>query len=110
MTEQPKRLKAAPVQPASQALPVTLPVASAIQALHAGTATAHQQQMALEWIVREAAGKAHFPYHTSDRDTVFALGRLFVAEQIVGLFNADLSSLRRAEHDASTPTDFAETR
>jgi hypothetical protein len=35
-------------------------VAAAIKALHAGTATPHQQQTALQWIVREAGGKALF--------------------------------------------------
>lgn len=84
------------------AVPVApLAVAAAIKALHAGEASGHQQQLALQWIVREAGGKAHFPYHPSERDTAFALGRLFVADLIVGLFNADLSSLRRANE---TPT------
>jgi hypothetical protein len=70
-------------------------VASAFKALHAGEASGHQQQIALQWLVREACGKAHFPYHPSDRDTAFALGRQFVGDLVVGLFNADLSSLRR---------------
>lgn len=103
-----KKLKALAPLPATAAAPVTLPVASAIKALHDGTASPHQQQIALQWIVREACGKAHFPYHASERDTAFALGRLFVAEQIVGLFNADLSSLRR--QDAETSTRTAPTR
>jgi hypothetical protein len=100
------KLKALPRPPVDHPPPVTLMVASAVKALHAGTATAHQQQMALEWIVREAGGKAHFPYLASDRDTAFALGRLFVADMIVGLFNADLSSLRR-DH-VQTPLDSEE--
>lgn len=75
-------------------------VAVAIKALHAGTANAHQQQEALKWIVREAGGKAHFPYHPTDRDTAFALGRYFVADLIVGLINAELSSLRGDTHEA----------
>jgi hypothetical protein len=86
-------------RPAADAIaPVSLAVAAAIKALHQGEASSHQQQIALQWIVREAAGKSHFPYHPSDRDTAFALGRYFVADQIIGLFNADLSSLRRADH------------
>lgn len=90
------RLKTS-TQPAANAMaPASAAVASAIKALHNGTAEPHQQQMALQWIVREAGGKAHFPYHPSDRDTAFALGRYFVADLIVGLINADLSSLRRA--------------
>lgn len=89
-------LKAAPRRAADEPAPVSLAVATAIRALHDGTANSHQQQLALQWIVRDAGGKAQFPYHATDRDTAFALGRLFVADQIVGLFNADLSSLRRA--------------
>jgi hypothetical protein len=97
--EKPKALKAlrdpAPNAPA----PVPLPVASAVKALHEGTATSHQQQLALQWIIREAAGKAYFPYHPTDRDTTFALGKVFVADQIIGLFNADLSSLRSGSNE-----------
>lgn len=94
-------LKALPTPPAQYAAPVGVAVAAAIKALHAGEASPHQQQIALQWIIREAAGKASFAYHASDRDTAFALGRQFVAEQIIGLFNADLSSLR-SEHAVST--------
>lgn len=90
----PAQLKAAPKPAADQPPAVPVAVAASIKALHAGEATGHQQQLALAWIVREAGGKAHFPFHGSDRDTCFALGRLFVADLIVGLFNADLSSLR----------------
>jgi hypothetical protein len=89
------RLKAL-AAPAANAVPAApLAVAAAFKALHAGEASGHQQQIALQWLVREACGKAHFPYHPSDRDTVFALGRQFVGDLVVGLFNADLSSLRR---------------
>jgi hypothetical protein len=100
-----KKLKALASPPANAIAPVTLAIASAVKALHDGTASSHQQQLALQWIVREACGKAYFPYHASDRDTAFALGRSFVGEQIVGLFNADLSSLRRQDvHETSTRT------
>jgi hypothetical protein len=100
----PPALKGA-TRPAADNVPVApIAVAASIKALHAGEASPHQQQIALAWIVREAGGKAYFPYHGSDRDTVFSLGRLFVADLIVGLFNADLSALRRAEHANSTPT------
>ena len=96
MTVKPKALKATELAVA-QPPKAPLAIAAAIKALHAGEASAHQQQLALQWIVREAAGKAHFPYRSNDRDTAFELGRLFVADLIVGLFNADLSALRRAE-------------
>ena len=101
----PPALKAASRPPVDQPPIVPVHVAASIKALHAGEASAHQQQTALAWIVREAGGKAYFPYAGSDRDTAFALGRLFVADLIVGLFNADLSSLRRADHvETPNPT------
>ncbi|HEY9064721.1 MAG TPA: hypothetical protein VIO33_07030 [Burkholderiaceae bacterium] len=103
MTTKPTKLKALE-RPAADAMPeVPLAVATAVKALHNGVASEHQQRIALQWIVREACGKAHFPYHSTERDTAFALGRLFVADLIVGLFNADLSSLRRAENADPTP-------
>jgi hypothetical protein len=88
-------LKAAERRACDAVQPADRHVVASIQALHAGTATAQQQKTALQWIVREAGGKAYFPYHTDPRDTAFALGRYFVADCIVGLINADLSSLRR---------------
>ena len=90
-----KALTTKPVPGPLTPAPVTIEIAGAIKALHDGTAAPHQQKMALQWIIREAAGKAYFPYHQSDRDTAFALGKVFVADQIIGLFNADLSTLRR---------------
>lgn len=95
----PKKAKALPSPPASQAAPVTYQVATAVRALRDGTANEGQQKLALEWIVGDAAGKRHFPYHNNERDTSFALGRLFVAEQITGLFYLDIKALRdKDEH------------
>lgn len=103
MTGKPERLKPAARRPCDAIEPAPKPVVVAIKALHAGTATAHQQQMALEWILREAGGKAHFPYHQNPHDTAFALGRMFVADAIVGLINAELS-LRRQHANVETET------
>ena len=96
--QKPAELKTAPLQAARSVAPVSVAIATAVKALHDGTAEPHQQQMALQWIIREAAFKAHFPMQDNDRDTTFALGRQFVADQIIGLFNADLSSLRRDQN------------
>jgi hypothetical protein len=90
----PRALRALPTPKASEPAKVTLVVATAIRALRDGKATEHQQKVALEWIVGDACGKRHFPYHDNERDTVLALGRLFVAEQIVGLFHVDLATLK----------------
>lgn len=96
-TEKKRKLVALPTPKANEPPAVTYAVAMAIRGLRAGTATEDQQKLALEWIVGDAAAKRHFPYHQTDRDTAFALGRVFVAEQIVGLFHIDLSTLRREE-------------
>lgn len=99
MTTKDKRLKPAPALSAAEVPAAPLAVAAAFKALHAGEASGHQQQLALQWLIREACGKAHFPFH-GDRthDTAFALGRQFVGDIVIGFFNADLSSLRRADH------------
>lgn len=94
MIKGPKKAKALAAPPASQAAPVTYQVAIAIRALRDGTANDVQQKLALEWIVSEASGKRWFPFHGSERDTCFSLGRLFVGEQIVGLLHLDIRSLR----------------
>lgn len=98
----PRRLKPLPIPPANQAAQVTYAVALAFRALRDGSADSTQQKLALEWLVGDACGKRHFPYHANDRDTVFALGRLFVAEQVVGLLNVDLGTLRSRDLDAET--------
>jgi hypothetical protein len=97
------RLRALPQPAANQVPEAPVSVVAAFKALHAGEASAHQQQLALQWLVREACGKAHFPYHgDKTHDTAFALGRLFVGDIVVGFFNADLSSLRREQHVQAT--------
>jgi hypothetical protein len=99
----PPALKALANPPADAVPNAPLAVAAAFKALHTGSANGHQQQIALQWLVREACGKAHFPFY-GDRthDTAFALGRQFVGDLVVGLFNADLSSLRRAQDVETT--------
>lgn len=96
--KKPPALKAAPQPAANQAPIAPLAVAAAFKALRAGEASGHQQQIALDWLIREACGKNHSPYYgQSTHDTSFALGRQFVADLIVGLFIADLSTLRKAD-------------
>lgn len=64
---------------------------AAIQALNTGTADADQQKRALEWILRQACeyGAGYEPYRSDadggERETSFALGRQFVARQILRL-------------------------
>lgn len=84
-------------------LPVTYEAqdVEALQALHAGTANAHQQAIALAWIIKTAADTYGEPFRSDadggERDTSFALGRGFVGRQIVKLVNmspALISKLR----------------
>lgn len=90
-------------RPAADAVaPAPVAVVAAFRAIHAGEAAPHQQQMAFQWLIREACGKAYFPYHASDRDTVFALGRQFVGDLVIGMCNAELST--RVNHEASPAT------
>lgn len=96
------QLTPAPRRACDALLPADKHVAASIKALAAGTATSVQQKTALAWIVREAGGKAHFPYHPDPHDTAFALGRWFVADAIAGLVNAEFSSLRRDTNHVET--------
>jgi hypothetical protein len=95
-----KTLKPAAKLPADGVAPVELPVVMAFKALKAGTAEAHQQQLALEWLIFQACAKGNFAYHPTDRDTAFALGRQFVADQIVGLIDADITPLTGPRENA----------
>jgi len=74
-----------------------------MQALAKGTASAHQQRVALDWIMYRASNYLDEPYRPGgdegSRDTVFALGRAFVGRQIAKLLNVNLSVLARGGKD-----------
>ena len=70
--------------------------AVAFQALVRGEAEPEQQKRALKWIIESAAGTYEFSYYPSERDTAFALGRVFVGQQIVKLTHVNVSAMRRA--------------
>ena len=96
MTEKkPKALRA----PANEPAPINLFIATAARALAEGTANEHQQTQFVKWLVFQACGKNYPPYHATDRDTAFALGRHFVADQFNGLLTVDLSVLRRMTNE-----------
>ena len=69
--------------------------ASAIQALVDGIAEPEQQKRALKWIVEHAAGTYEFNFYPGDRETAFALGRVFVGQQIVKLMRVNLMNMKR---------------
>lgn len=71
--------------------------AGALQALVRGDASEHQQQRAIDYIIRKLAGTYDLSYRPdSDRDTAFAEGRRFVGLQIVKLLNLKLENLKNA--------------
>lgn len=61
----------------------------AVQAVYSGTADAHQQRRALDWIIEQAAETYGEPFRSDtdggERETSFALGRAFVGRQVVKL-------------------------
>lgn len=81
--------------------PYVLADVSAAKALAAGTASAEQQQRFLRWVIEAAAGtyEQHYRPGAEDgaRDTIFALGRAFVGQQVVKLVNINPANVRRDE-------------
>ena len=47
----------------------------------------------MRWILERGCEVGGMQYHPTDRDTAFALGRLFVGKQIGRLLICDLSTL-----------------
>ncbi len=75
--------------------------ASALKAMHAGTADAHQQKRALDWILKSACGLPDWPYVVGDPDqTHIHLGRQYVGQLIMKLIQANLANVRRKEPNA----------
>jgi hypothetical protein len=69
--------------------------AHAIQRLASGEATPDQQKRALRYVVETLCATYDLPYRPeSARDTDFALGRMFVGQQIVKLTKINLSTLK----------------
>ena len=75
--------------------------AGAIQALANGQADEAQQKHALTWILKKACMEGDWAYQESQRETDIALGRQFVAQQIVGAIAVNISALRKLEERAN---------
>lgn len=67
---------------------------SAIQAISRGTATADQQQRALQWLVHSASRAYDLEYRPDSRDHAFASGMRFVGLSVIKLINLDLAKLK----------------
>jgi hypothetical protein len=78
--------------------PYDLATASAIKALGCGTAEAHQQMLALKWIVEVACGAYDTSFRPGgvdgQRETDFAEGRRFVGTTIVKLMHLNTQTLK----------------
>lgn len=93
MPKNTKELKALKPRPAAEPAGWTEAEAYAVKACISGTATEHQQRLAMQWIINAASVAHGQHYHDNDRDTAFALGRAFVGQQILGIARIDLVSL-----------------
>lgn len=69
----------------------------ALQTLYRGQADEVTQKRALDFVIRISRnnGALYFPGEIGRRDTDFALGRNFVADQIVTLLKVNISKLRQ---------------
>lgn len=96
------RVRAGRVVHAWEPPPYELADVVAIQALERGAATPEQQRRALDWFLRKACAIGDMPFrpggHEGERETNFALGRLFAGQQTAKLMRLDLSLLKRSPH------------
>lgn len=82
----------------------------ALRALANGEADPHQQIVALDWIVKHAAGTYDLSFRSAadggDRDTAFAEGRRFVGLQIVKIVTLAkpvVAAMRKVEAEKRGP-------
>lgn len=79
---------------------------AALKALQAGTATAEQQQRALDFILRDVCGyydEQFCPGEDGRRSTDYALGKRRVATYLVSLLNADLQRFKTDQRPNEQP-------
>lgn len=86
-----------PLPPAAADAPAGFNVAvvGAIQATYRGTASEHQQMLAMEWIMKQAANLPGVSFRAGDSHaTAFLEGRRFVGAQILSLIGMDINKLK----------------
>jgi hypothetical protein len=72
-------------------------IANAFEALQRGHASAHQQKLAMTWLVYECCdyyGLSFRPGEDGRRDTDFAEGKRFVGAQVVKMMNIKAGMLK----------------
>lgn len=67
--------------------------AAALQALASGTATADQQQRALNWIIYDACGTYNLDYRPDPREHAAVSGKRMIGLSIVTLLKVKLGML-----------------
>ena len=98
MTKKPEEMVPLPVPRAYDPAKFNAAVAAAMMAVYTGTASPHQQKMALHWIVNKAAMASGVPCFRpggldGQRETDFALGRAFVGQQILGVLKLSANEI-----------------
>lgn len=88
-----------PIPPAAADTPAPFDIAhaGALQAAYRGEASEHQQRLAMDWIIKQAAQIGGQSYRAGDSHaTAFIEGRRFVGAQILSLIGLDLQQLKKA--------------
>jgi hypothetical protein len=98
VTEQPKRprrIRALPPPAVDEAPRPDLPQIGAIKSLAAGTASEHQQRLAWDFILREAAAIKAQSFRSNDAlGMAFMEGRRFVASTLLTIANIDTTTMK----------------
>ncbi len=90
-----RQVKPLSVKPVDAPAAFTVAQAGSIQALSRGQATEHQQRIAFDWLLKEAAGIGAQSFRAGDSHaTAFMEGRRFVAAQIVAITILDINKLK----------------
>lgn len=85
-----KRVPLARLHPVDQAAPYDPIIPAALKAMAQGNAQPHQQQVLLDWLIKEASGVGVQSFRAGDSHaTAFAEGRRFVGVQLVHLMTKE---------------------
>lgn len=86
-----------PLLPSAADAPAGFNIAAvaALKAVYGGIASDHQQKLAMDWIIKQAAQIGGQSYRAGDSHaTAFLEGRRFVGAQILSLIGMDINALK----------------
>lgn len=90
-----RQIKPLKIRAVDEPAPFDAAIAAAMQGLSRGQASEHQQRIAYDWLLREAAGIGQQSFRAGDSHaTAFMEGRRFVAAQMVALTMIDIQKLK----------------